>query len=210
MLGIHGIWCGSGLGSGSAEPCFWLMDTDPDPTPYPTPFFSDLKDAKKLFFSYLFLITSPQAHYLQSLKNLFFATIFALKFYFASIMSVPSTPLWEKGRIWIRIQSRIRTSDLWIRIREAQKLADPDPERDPYICLIDPDPDPPLSRIRIREAQKHADPDPDPQHWLDRKQMPSQVIMLLSLQFPKPNIFTFFARAHSFSAACVTNSAKST
>ncbi len=28
------------------------MDPDPDPTPDPTPFFSDFKDAKKLFFSY--------------------------------------------------------------------------------------------------------------------------------------------------------------
>jgi hypothetical protein len=35
--------------------------------PYPTPFFSDFKDAKKLFFSlYFSLITYPQAHYLQS------------------------------------------------------------------------------------------------------------------------------------------------
>ncbi len=28
-------------GSGSAEPYLWLMDPDPDPTTYPTPFFSD-------------------------------------------------------------------------------------------------------------------------------------------------------------------------
>ncbi len=41
---------------------------DPLPTPDPTPFFSDFKDAKINFFSYLFLITYPQAHYLQSLK----------------------------------------------------------------------------------------------------------------------------------------------
>ncbi len=38
----------------------WL--TDPDPTPDPTPFFSNIKDA----FSYFFLINYPQHHYLQS------------------------------------------------------------------------------------------------------------------------------------------------
>jgi hypothetical protein len=35
----------------------WLMD--PDPTPDPTSFFSDFKDAKKIFFSFFFLITYP-------------------------------------------------------------------------------------------------------------------------------------------------------
>ncbi len=37
-----------------------------DPDPDPTLFFSDFKDAKNLFFSYLFLITYPQAHNVQS------------------------------------------------------------------------------------------------------------------------------------------------
>ncbi len=37
----------------------------------------------------------------------------------AIIISVCSTHLWEKGRI------RIRTSDQWVRIREAEKHADP-------------------------------------------------------------------------------------
>jgi hypothetical protein len=32
----------------------------------PTPFFIDVKDAKKIFFSYFFLITCSQAHHLQS------------------------------------------------------------------------------------------------------------------------------------------------
>jgi hypothetical protein len=36
-----------------------------DPTPDPTPFFGDFKDA---IFSYCFLITYPQVHYLQTLK----------------------------------------------------------------------------------------------------------------------------------------------
>jgi hypothetical protein len=35
-----------------ADPYLWL--TDPGPTPDPTPFFSDFKDAKKLIFSYFF------------------------------------------------------------------------------------------------------------------------------------------------------------
>jgi hypothetical protein len=71
----------------------------------------------QIFFIF-FLITYPQAHYLQSEKF-----NFLLKFYFARIIS-------EKGRIRCRI--RIRTSDR-IRILEAQKLADPaDP--DPQHC----------------------------------------------------------------------------
>jgi hypothetical protein len=38
----------------------------PAPDPDPTPFFSDFKDAKKIIiFSYFFLSTYPQAHYLQ-------------------------------------------------------------------------------------------------------------------------------------------------
>jgi hypothetical protein len=49
-----------------------------------------------------------------SKKNLF------LKFHFASIISVRSTPLREKGRIQIRISD--------YRIRMAQKLTDPDPK----------------------------------------------------------------------------------
>jgi hypothetical protein len=36
---------------------------DPDPTPDPTRFFSDFKDAKKNIF---FLTIYPQAHYRQS------------------------------------------------------------------------------------------------------------------------------------------------
>ncbi len=47
-------WCGSG----SSDSYLWLMDLDA------TPFFSDFKDAN--FFSYFFLITYPQALYLQS------------------------------------------------------------------------------------------------------------------------------------------------
>jgi hypothetical protein len=47
-----------------ADPDLCLMD--PDPTPDPTPFFHDSKDAKKIIFVIFFLITYPQAHYLPS------------------------------------------------------------------------------------------------------------------------------------------------
>jgi hypothetical protein len=38
------VWCGSG----SVDPYLGLMD--PDPTPDPTPVFSDIKDAKNIVF----------------------------------------------------------------------------------------------------------------------------------------------------------------
>ncbi len=34
------------------DPFIWLLDTDPDPTPDPTSFFSDFKGAKKMFSSF--------------------------------------------------------------------------------------------------------------------------------------------------------------
>jgi hypothetical protein len=42
---------------------------DPDQAPDPTPFFGDFKDAKFILLNIFFLITYPQAHYLQS-KNM--------------------------------------------------------------------------------------------------------------------------------------------
>jgi hypothetical protein len=57
---------------------------DPDPTP----FFSDFKDKKVINFrSYIFLITYPQAHHLQSYK-INFLLKFLFNFYFASIISL--------------------------------------------------------------------------------------------------------------------------
>ncbi len=111
------FWCGSG--SRSLDPYHWPID--------PTPFFDDLKDVKKLFFSYFFLITYPQVHHLQSQKFNFLPK-FCFKILFCqALFSVRSRHFWEKGRIGSRI--RIRTSDLWIRIREVQKHADPaDPD----------------------------------------------------------------------------------
>ncbi len=114
------FWCRSG--SVSPDPHLWLVD--------PTSFFIHFKDAKKIFFSYFFLITCPQAHHLPS-KKITFAKILCKKFYFAGITSVHSTHLWEKRRI------RIRTSDLRIRIWKAQKHGDLDsiPDPDPQHCL---------------------------------------------------------------------------
>jgi hypothetical protein len=64
---------------------------DPDPTPDPTPFFIDFKDAKNIFFLHIFfLITCPQAHHIQSKK-----INFVLKFYFLGIISVRSN-IYEK------------------------------------------------------------------------------------------------------------------
>ncbi len=78
-------------------PHLWLKDPHPDQDP--APFFSDFKDAKKKIFFNFFLVTYPQANYFQSLLT--FAKILS-KFYFASINSVRSTPLQDKGRIRIR------------------------------------------------------------------------------------------------------------
>ncbi len=85
-----------------ADPHRWLMD--PDPSPDPTPFFSNFKDAKNYFLSYFFLITYPQAHYLRSWKFNFLQK-FCIKILFCKHY------LWEKGRIRIRSWFRIHTSN---------------------------------------------------------------------------------------------------
>ncbi len=60
---------------------------------------------------------------------------FVIEFYFAGIISVRSTHLWEKGRIRSRI--RIRTADYWIReARKQADPADPDPIPDPQLCFF--------------------------------------------------------------------------
>jgi hypothetical protein len=80
----------------------------PDPrirTPQTNPFFHNLKDAKQLIFFIFFSYNLPAGTLSLDLKMV-------LKFYYASIISVRSTPLsWLyefKGRI--QIQSQIRTS----------------------------------------------------------------------------------------------------
>jgi hypothetical protein len=58
------------------------MDPDPDPAPDPDSTPDPTPDPN--FFSY-FLITYPQAHYLQSLKNNFLL-IFVLKVYLQALL----------------------------------------------------------------------------------------------------------------------------
>ncbi len=81
------------------------------------------KDAKKnIFFFFKDIILC--------LTKLNFLLKFCVKFYFASIISVHSSPLWEKGKI------QVRTCDQRIRIREAQKHADPpDPDSVTQHCI---------------------------------------------------------------------------
>ncbi len=56
--------------------------------------FSDSKNAKKLFFFlHLFILQLTRRHIIFSLKNLIFLLKFYVKIYFASIISVHSTPL---------------------------------------------------------------------------------------------------------------------
>ncbi len=74
------FWCRYG----SADPYL-----DPDPIPDPdlapdlTPFFSDFKDAKKIFFCHIFfLVTYLHAH-IFSLKNLIFLLKICVKILFS-------------------------------------------------------------------------------------------------------------------------------
>ncbi len=100
------FWCGCG----SADPYLWLMDPAPDPTP----FFSDLEDAKKIiFFLIFFLITYPQAHYLESYK-LVFCQNFCVKILFCKHYFSPLNTFMRKGK-------------------------DLDPDPDPYLWLMDPE-----------------------------------------------------------------------
>ncbi len=73
-------------------------------------FFSDFKDAKIFyFFSKFFFMTHP---YFQSFKFNFLRK-FCVKILFASINLVRTTPLWEKGRIWIRIYTLTNGPGSW-------------------------------------------------------------------------------------------------
>ncbi len=72
---------------------------DPDPTPDPTYFFIDFKDAtKNIFFSYFFLITCQQAHHLQSKKFKFFAEILCKKILFCRHYFSPFNTSMRKGK----------------------------------------------------------------------------------------------------------------
>jgi hypothetical protein len=91
---------------------------DPDPTRDPTPFFSDFKDAKKIFFS---SYTLPAGTLSSVLKLNFLLKILC----YASIISA-AQHLMRKWKdpdpdryLWLFY---------WIRIREAQKHADTNPD----------------------------------------------------------------------------------
>ncbi len=70
------FWCRSGSGS----PDLYLWQMDPDPTLDLTPFFSDFKDTKKLFFSYFFSYNLPTGTLSSVLKILFFAKVLCYNF----------------------------------------------------------------------------------------------------------------------------------
>ncbi len=75
------------------DPPLWLMD--PDPTPDPTPFFSDFKVAPKNCSPYFFLINYPQAHYL-SLHKIFLK--FCVKILFCKHYFSPLNIFLRKGK----------------------------------------------------------------------------------------------------------------
>ncbi len=96
------------------------MDLDP------TPFFFDIKNAKKIFCFHIFshnLLTGFRL-------KINFLLQFCVKILFCRHYFSPLNTF---------IRKEIRTSGLWIRIREAQKHADPsDPVPDPQHCGILP------------------------------------------------------------------------
>ncbi len=98
-LGSVTFWCGPG----SPDPYLRPMDPDPDPTP----FFIDIKDAKKyfIFFSYNLTCTSTSSSALK--KNLW---ILCVKIIFCRLYSSPLSTFMRKGRI----RSRIRIPTLTV------------------------------------------------------------------------------------------------
>jgi hypothetical protein len=63
----------------SLKPVLGIHGADPDPSPDPTPFVSDLKDAKRIFFHIFFLYRNLPAGTFISLKNLIFCSGSVLK-----------------------------------------------------------------------------------------------------------------------------------
>jgi hypothetical protein len=91
---------------------------DQDPIPDSTPFFSNFKDATKKIFPHIFSYDLPTGrHIIFSHQNLFILHKFCVKILFCK----QYFSLSDKGRSMIRI----RTSDYWILILEAQKHSDP-------------------------------------------------------------------------------------
>jgi hypothetical protein len=72
---------------------------DPDPTPDPTPFFSDFKDAKKIFFPIFFSYNLPTGTATSVLKfNLlkFCVKILFCKYYFRKVKDPDTDPGGQK------------------------------------------------------------------------------------------------------------------
>ncbi len=106
------FWCGPG----SPDPYLW--ETDPDPSRYPTLFFSDFKDGQKKIFIY-FLITYwyAQIHCLQCWKFNFLLK-FCVKILFCMHYFSSLNTFMRKGK---------------------DPDPNPDPDPDPYLWLMHPD-----------------------------------------------------------------------
>jgi hypothetical protein len=85
-----------------------LTNGDPDPTPDPTPFFSDLRMEKNNFF-HIFSFNFPTVILFSVLKISFFAQILCLNFILTALFQ-SAQHIYEKK----------------VRIQEAQKPPDPD------------------------------------------------------------------------------------
>ncbi len=121
------IWCGSG----SAGPHLWLMDPDP------AIFVSDLQDInqqKKFFLSSFYILLFEGT----------FTWFFKDKKSQRSHKKVPYESMFFLLFLLDDRSIRIRASDKWIRIREAQKHmdhTDPDPQHCLALRRIRPHPD---------------------------------------------------------------------
>ncbi len=115
------FWCGSG--SGSADPCQWLMDSDPDPDP--AIFVIDLQDAnKKLSFlkkisTYYFLKVHLH-HFLKiKVKKSHNSRNQSFSYYFCMMIEGSGAGS-ESGSGSIPLTNRSgsgRPKNMWIRIR---------------------------------------------------------------------------------------------
>ncbi len=133
-------------GSGSGDPCLWLMDPDPDPSTFSS--LTSKMPAKNKFFNTIFSaydFLKLHLHHFSNIKfqkesqnsrNQGFSYYFCMMIEGSGSGSIPLTSgsgSWRPKNTWIRIRIRNTASNWW---------------------------------IRIREAQRHVDPvDPDPQHW---------------------------------------------
>jgi hypothetical protein len=88
------FWCGSG----SADLYRYLLLTDLDSAPDPTPFFSEFKDTRKYFFSPYFFLQLTRRHIIFSLKNLFFLLKFCVEIIFCKHYRSPLNTFMRKGK----------------------------------------------------------------------------------------------------------------